>query len=62
VENIDYIRQLESPADSAQYESNGLYAAPCGKPQVWGDEDGNGVANADERADVDAQREPAQWG
>ncbi|WP_214371318.1 thermonuclease family protein [Pseudonocardia sp. H11422] len=32
---------------------DGIYAPPCGKPLVYGDDDGNGVADWEEDVDAD---------
>lgn len=52
-ENADYMTGLTSAADIAIYQPQGMYAPPCGKPKVYGDDDGNGVADWDEDVDVD---------
>lgn len=51
-ENADYLAAIKSAADSASYQSQGMYAPPCGKPKVYGDDDGNGVADYDEQHHV----------
>lgn len=52
-ENADYMANLTSAADIAAYRPEGMYAPPCGKPKVYGDDDGNGVADYEEDVDVD---------
>lgn len=51
-ENAEYMRHLTWSADSASYQPEGMYASPCGKPKVYGDDDGNGVADYEEDVDV----------
>jgi len=51
-ENAEYMSSLTSAADTASYQPEGMYASPCGKPKVYGDDDGNGVADYEEDVDV----------
>jgi hypothetical protein len=51
-ENAEYMSTLTSSAETAEYIPNGIYAPPCGKAKVQGDNNGNGVADSDE-VDVD---------
>jgi hypothetical protein len=51
-ENAEYMATLTNSAEIAQYIPNGIYAPPCGKPKVYGDDNDNGVADSDE-IDVD---------
>jgi hypothetical protein len=51
-ENSDYMTRLTTAADIAAYQPEGMYASPCGKPKVYGDDDGNGVADYEEDVDV----------
>jgi hypothetical protein len=51
-ENAEYMSRLTSAADIAAYRPEGMYAPPCGKPKVYGDDDGNGVADSEEDVDV----------
>lgn len=46
--NADYMDQIRSAVEIAAYRPEGMYAAPCGEPKVYGDDDGNGVADWDE--------------
>jgi endonuclease YncB( thermonuclease family) len=50
-ENAEYMSNLVSAADIAAYQPEGMYASPCGKPKVYGDDDGNGVADYEEDLD-----------
>jgi endonuclease YncB( thermonuclease family) len=55
-QNPDYLSRITAAADLASYQSAGLYAPPCGKPKIYGDDNGNGTpdyAERDERADAD---------
>lgn len=51
-ENAEYMTTLTHSVDTAEYTPNGIYAPPCGKPKVQGDNNGDGVADSDE-VDVD---------
>lgn len=52
--NATYDESIASAAGIAEYQAEGIYAPPCGNPKVYGDDDGNGVADWDEEVYVDA--------
>jgi hypothetical protein len=47
-ENAEYMATLTNSAEIAQYVASGIYAPPCGKPKVYGDDNDNGVADSAE--------------
>lgn len=49
-ENAEYMSRLTSAAEIAEYRPDGMYAPPCGKPKVYGDDNSNGVADYEEHA------------
>jgi endonuclease YncB( thermonuclease family) len=51
--NFDYAERIESAKGIAEYRPEGIYADPCGKPKVYGDDDGNGVADWEDDVDID---------
>lgn len=51
--NPSYMGGLGRDADTAVYRPEGMFGPPCGEPLIHGDDDGNGVADWDEDADVD---------
>jgi hypothetical protein len=52
-ENADYMGRLTSVADIASHQPEGMYAPPCGKPKVYGDDNGNGIPDYDDHVEVD---------
>lgn len=52
--NPTYRESLTSAAGIAEYRPEGIYAPPCGSPLVFGDDDGNGIADWEEDGYVDA--------
>ena len=46
--NPTYREHLASAVHIAEYRPEGIYAPPCGNPMVFGDDDGNGIADWDE--------------
>lgn len=52
--NPSYDEKLASLLIIVEYQPWGIYAPPCGKPKVVGDDDGNGVADWEEDDNVNA--------
>ncbi len=46
--NPTYLENLRRASGIAEYQPDGIYAPPCGSPLVFGDDDGNGVADWEE--------------
>lgn len=61
-ENAEYMSRLTLASEIAEYRPDGMYAPPCGKPKVYGDDNGNGVADYEDRVAPRqrAEREPAR--
>lgn len=51
--NAAYDESIARASGIAEYRAEGIYAPPCGSPKVYGDDDGNGVADWDEQVYVD---------
>ncbi|MEV0052600.1 thermonuclease family protein [Saccharopolyspora shandongensis] len=50
--NPTYMEHIRSSHSIAEYRPSGLYGQPCGKPKVYGDDDGDG--DPDYHIDVDS--------
>ncbi|WP_433290247.1 thermonuclease family protein [Pseudonocardia sp. CA-142604] len=50
--NSKYQKAITFSAEYAPYHPEGMYAPPCGKPKVYGDDDGNGTADWEEHVSV----------
>jgi endonuclease YncB( thermonuclease family) len=51
--NTGYMEQIESAKEIAEYRPEGIYAPPCGKPKVYGDENGDGSPDWEVSTDGD---------